>query len=151
MLAALLIGVATASAAAEDCTKSRPQTVVADLYLRNSSLAQAAAQERLSAPLRRLLLDAGKSLADLSHWSGVRATVGERLFVGDTVIEGRRASSRVSFIAADRAASSPQKLFVQVQLVREADGCWRVDDIVRDDASLRAQLSLNPPEAPASR
>jgi len=68
-------------------------------------------------------------------------------------VEGRRASSRVSFTGADRAASSPERLFAQVHLVREADGCWRVDDIVRDGASLKALLQppLRPPEAPASR
>lgn len=139
--------------AAADCAKSRPETVVADLYLRSGSLTQAATQTRLSAPLRRLL-EAGKDKAEslsLAHWSGVRPTVGERLFVSDTVIEGRRASARVSFTAADRAASAPEKLFAQVQLVREADGCWRVDDIVRDETSLRTQLGARPPESPASR
>jgi hypothetical protein len=140
-------------AAAADCAKSRPETVVAELYLRNSGLMQAASQARLSAPLTSLLeaARAGPERIDLSRWSGVRPTVGERLIVTDTVIEGRRASSRVSFTAAERTASSPQRLFAQVQLVREADGCWRIDDIVRDGSSLQAQLAPRPPEVPASR
>ena len=152
MLAAALCG-AAAPASAVDCTKSRPETVVADLYLRSSGLAQAASKARLSAALRGLLeaeLNRDQRTS-LSHWSGVRPTVGERLLVSDTLIEGRRASARVSFTAADRAASSPEKLFAQVWLVREADGCWRVDDIVRDESSLRARLASRPPESPASR
>ena len=151
-LAATMVA-AAASAAAMDCTKSRPETVVADLYLRSSGLAQAASKAHLSATLRGLLeADANKAQRiELSHWSGVRPTVGERLLVSDTLVEGRRASSRVSFSAADRAGSSPQRLFAQVHLVREADGCWRVDDIVRDEESLRAQLAARPPESPASR
>ena len=150
---ALVLAVATLPAAAADCPKSRPETVVADLYLRSSSLTQPAAQSRLSAPLRRLL-EAERDKAeriDLSRWSGVRPTVGERMLVSDTLIEGRRASSRVSFTAAERTTSSADRLFVTVQLVREADGCWRVDDILRDDSSLRAQLGATPPESPASR
>ena len=151
---AVSVFVATISTAgAADCTKSRPEAVVADVYLRSSGLTQAASKAQLSAALKALL-DAQPNKAervDLSHWSGVRPTVGDRLLVSDTLIEGRRASARVSFTAAERAASSPERLYAQVQLVREADGCWRVDDIVRDEASLRERLALTPPAAPASR
>jgi hypothetical protein len=138
--------------AADDCAKSRPEAVIADLYLRSGGLAQPAAQALLSAPLRTLLAQAEP--ADWSAWSGARATVGERLLVSDTLIEGRRASSRLSFSAAAGAASAPEKVFLQLQLVREADGCWRLDDIVRDESSLKALLQqsrLRPPESPASR
>lgn len=137
---ALLLLLLVGPAAAADCTKSRPETVVADLYLRSGGLAQPAAQKLLSAPLRRLLAD--QRGAEWNVWSGIRPTVGERLLVSDTVIEGRSAITRLSFNAkaAGAAASAPDKLFVQLQLVREADGCWRVDDIVRDEKSLKEQL-----------
>ncbi len=136
---------------AADCTKSRPQDVVAELYLRSGGLAQTKAQRLLSAPLRRLVAEAsGPARAEWSIWSGARPTVGERLLVSDTLIEGPRASTRLSFSAAAGAASAPEKVFVQLQLVREADGCWRVDDIVRDEVSLRSRL-VSPPESPASR
>lgn len=140
LLAALALVQAAAAgiAAAADCAKSRPETVVADLYLRSGGLAQPAARRLLSAPLRRLLAEAGPD--DWSSWSGVRATVGERLLVSDTVIEGRSASTRLSFSAAAASASAPVQVFVQLHLVREADGCWRVEDIVRDERSLRAHL-----------
>lgn len=141
-----------AQASAADCTKSRPEVVVAELYLRSGGLAQPKAQRLLSAPLRRLVAEAsGAARADGAAWSGARATVGERLLVSDTLIEGPRASTRLSFSAAAAgAASAPEKVFVQLQLVREADGCWRVDDIVRDEVSLRSRL-VSPPESPASR
>lgn len=142
-----------AAAAAAACTKSRPEAVVAELYLRSGGLAQPKAQRLLSAPLRRLLAEAsGAARAEGATWSGARPTVGERLLVSDTLIEGPRASTRLNFSAAAAAgaASAPEKVFVQLQLVRESDGCWRVDDIVRDEVSLRARL-LSPPESPASR
>jgi hypothetical protein len=115
-------------------------------------LTQPAAQALLSAPLRTLLAEAEP--ADWSAWSGARETVGERLLVSDTLIEGRRASSRLSFSAAASAASAPEKAFVQLQLVRETDGCWRVDDILRAESSLKTLLQqsrLKRPESPASR
>ena len=152
LLQCLALVAALPAFAADDCARSRPEAVIADLYLRSGGLTQPAAQALLSAPLRTLLARAEP--AEWSAWSGARATAGERLLVSDTLIEGRRARSRLSFSAAASAASAPEKVFVQLQLVREADGCWRLDDIVRDESSLKALLQqsrLRPPESPASR
>lgn len=146
-----LVGALPVHAAAADCTKSRPQDVVAELYLRSGGLSQPKAQRLLSAPLRSLLAEVPRAdRPEWTVWSGARPTVGERLLVSDTLIEGLRASTRLSFSAASAAASAPEKVFVQLQLVREADGCWRVDDIVRNEVSLRQRL-VSPPESPASR
>jgi hypothetical protein len=144
--AAALLLCAQAPAVAAACTQSRPEKVVADLYLHHGRLTRAAARASLSAPLRSLVEAELRSGArhDWAFWSGERQrAAGERVLVSDTLIEGPQASTLLSYgIATTPGASPDHKLFARLQLVREADGCWRVDDIVRDGASLKAALEL---------
>ncbi len=149
LLAMLLATEVPVFASPASCGKSRPQSSAAELYRKHRGFQKDPPKNLLSRSLYRLTkTDVDSSSArgevgavDWDFWSSAQdGETSENVSVSSTKVQGSRATTRLKYTFQAVPHAKPKEMVARIVLIREADGCWRVDDVVRDRRSFKALL-----------